>query len=107
MNITTAQRAIATPLPQGDRPIEYEQLVEEISVDEIYLLAEELEKLLEAIEAAQTALSLGEPECEDIRNLTVKKAQKVKNRIKGLAIVMGVQQDFLAEYSQLLKRTGA
>ena len=72
--------------------------------DELLCLRDDIERFLRAYDASEAAYSDGCEDWEEIEVLAQKAAAKLRDRIKGFAIELGIQGDFLREYSELGKK---
>ena len=69
-----------------------------VSVDELYALQKEIDSYINTQDAVERAYCEGCPEYEEIHLSCQKKALKMKQRIRGLAVSMGIHGEFLDEY---------
>jgi len=78
----------------------------EISVDELYALKREIDSFINTQDAAERAFCEGCAEHEEIQEDCQAKAQQMKQRIRGLAISLGIHGEFLDEYAASCQRNG-
>lgn len=78
--------------------------LDEIPVDELYALCQEIDSYINSQNAAGWAFCEGYTEYEEIQEDCLDKAQRVKQRIRGLAVSMGMHGEFLDEYMASYKR---
>ena len=81
-------------------------VLDEISIDELFKLKREIDAFVNAQDAAEQAFCNGDSAYEDCQNICTEKALALKSRIRSLAIAMGVHADFLKEYNATCKRNG-
>lgn len=72
--------------------------LDEISVDELYALQKEIDSYISTQDAAEQAYCEGCPEYEEIHLSCQKKGLKMKQRIRGLAVSMGIHGELLDEH---------
>lgn len=72
--------------------------LDEISVDELRDLQQEIDSYINSQNAAERAFCEGYAEYEEIQEDCLDKAQRMKQRIRGLAVSMGIHGEFLDEY---------
>ncbi len=80
--------------------------LDEISVEELYALQKEIDSYISTQDAAERAYCQGCSEYKEIHLSCQDKAQKMKQRIRSLAIALGVQGEFLDEYVASCKLNG-
>ena len=79
---------------------------EDISADELYALKAEIDSFLNTADAAERAYCEGCSEYEQLENDCQDKARQMKQRVKSLAIALGIHAEFLDEYAASCKRNG-
>ena len=80
--------------------------LEDILTDELYALKAEIDSFLNTTDAAEQAYCEGYPEYEQLENDCQDRAVKVKQRVKSLAIALGIHGEFLDKYAASCKRNG-
>ena len=80
--------------------------LEDISVDELYALKNEIDSFINTQDAAERAYCEGYSEYEQLENDRQDRAQQMKQRIKSLAIALGIHAEFLDEYVDSCQRNG-
>ena len=80
--------------------------LEGISADELYALKDEIDSFLNTQDAAERAYSEGYPEYEQLENDCQDRARQIKQRVKSLAITLGIHSEFLDEYAASCQRNG-
>ena len=80
--------------------------LEDISTDELYALKDEIDSFLNTQNVAERAYCEGYPEYEQLENDCQDRAQEMKQRVKSLAIALGIHGEFLDEYVASCKRNG-
>lgn len=80
--------------------------LDDISVDELYALQKEIESYVSSQDAVERAYCEGSSEYEEIQGNCLEKAQVMKQRVRGLAIALGIHGEFLDEYMASCKRNG-
>lgn len=78
--------------------------LDEISVDELYALKREIDSFLNTQDAAERAYCEGYAEYEEIQEDCLDKAQRMKQRIRGLAISLGIHGSSLTSTWRLALR---
>jgi hypothetical protein len=72
-----------------------------ISIDELFKLKREIDSFLNAENALAEALSEGDEAYEYIKQQSCSASQKLRKRIRGIAVEWGIHREFLAEYESL------
>ncbi len=80
--------------------------LEDISADELYALKSEIDSFLNTFDAAERAYCEGYPEHKQLENDCQDRARQMKQRVKSLAIALGIHGEFLDEYVASCKRNG-
>ena len=80
--------------------------LEDISADELYALKDEIDSFLNTVDATERAYCEGYPEYQQLENDCQGRAQQMKQRVKSLAIALGIHGEFLDEYVASCQRTG-
>lgn len=80
--------------------------LDEISVDELHALKREIDSFLNTQDVAERAYCEGYAEYEEIQEVCLDKAQRMKQRIRGLAITLEIHGEFLDEDITSCKRNG-
>ena len=80
--------------------------LEDISADELYSLKDEIDSFLNTQDAAERAFCEGYSEYEQLENDCQDRAQEMKQRVKSLAIALGIHGEFLDEYVASCQRSG-
>ena len=80
--------------------------LEDFSTDELYALKGEIDSFLNTADAAERAYCEGCLEYEQLENDCQDRAQQMKQRVKSLAIALGIHGEFLDEYVASCKRNG-
>lgn len=78
--------------------------LEDISADELYALRNEIDSFLNTADAAERAYCDGCSEYEQLENDCQNRARQMKQRVKSLAIALGIHGEFLDEYVASYKR---
>lgn len=78
----------------------------EISVDELVALQKEINSFLNIQDAAERAYCEGASEYQELEEGCQEKAQRMKQRVRSLAIALGIHGEFLDEYMASCKRNG-
>lgn len=78
--------------------------LEQFDIDELLRLRDNMETFLNVSDIRDRAYCEGWEEFEDLHSDTIKAATKLRNRIKGLAITLGIQAEFLKQYAELDQR---
>ncbi len=79
---------------------------DEISVDELYALQREIDAFINTQDAAERAYCEGCAEYGELLETSLNKAQVIKQRVRSLAIALGIYGEFLDEYVASCKRNG-
>lgn len=80
--------------------------LEDISASELYALRDEIDSFLNTADAAFRAYCDGCSEYEQLENDCQDRAREMKQRVKSLAIALGIHGEFLDEYVASCQRTG-
>lgn len=80
--------------------------LDDILTDELYALKAEIDSLLNTTDAAERAYCEGYPEYEQLENDCQDRAREMKQRVRSLAIALGIHGEFLDEYVASYKRNG-
>lgn len=80
--------------------------LDEISVDELYALQKDIDSYINSQNAVERAFCEGYAEYEELQEVCLDKAHRMKQRIRGLAISLGIYVEFLDEYITSCKRNG-
>lgn len=78
--------------------------LDDFDIEELLCLRDSLETFLDILDLRERAYCEGWEEFEDLHTDTIKAAAKLRNRIKGLAIALGIQAEFLKQYAQIDQR---
>lgn len=78
--------------------------IDDYNIDELLRLRDSTDRLLNAFDMRDRAYCEGRKEFEDLHVDTLKAAAKLRNRIKGLAITLGIQKEFLKQYTEIDQR---
>lgn len=78
--------------------------LEQYSIDELLCLRESIDSFINTADIRDRAYCEGWEEFEDLHSDTIKAAAKLRNRIKGLTITLGIQAEFLKQYAELAQR---
>lgn len=80
--------------------------LEDISADELYALKNEIDSFLNTVDASERAYCEGYPEYEQLENDCQDRSREMKQRVRSLAIALGIHGEFLDEYVASCKRNG-
>lgn len=80
--------------------------LEDISADELYSLKREIDSFLNTANAAEQAYCEGYPEYQQLEHDCQDRAREMKQRVRSLAIALGIHGEFLDEYVASCKRNG-
>lgn len=75
--------------------------LDELDIEELLYLRDSIDTFLNSFDLRERAYCEGWEEFDDLHADTIKAAAKLRNRIKGLAIALGIQAEFLEEYSKI------
>lgn len=78
--------------------------LEQLDISELLCLRDSLESFLNACDIRDRAYCEGWEEFDDLHTDTIKAATKLRSRIKGLAITLGIQAEFLKQYAEIDQR---
>lgn len=78
--------------------------LDDYNADELLCLRDNIDSFLNASDLRDRAYCEGWEEFEDLHADTIKAAAKLQKRIKGLAIALGIQAEFLKQYAELEQR---
>lgn len=78
--------------------------LDDYNADELLCLREMIDSFLNASDLRDRAYCEGWEEFEDLHFDTIKAATKLRNQIKGLAIALGIQKEFLNQYAEIDQR---
>lgn len=78
--------------------------LDEIFVNQLYALQKEIDSYINSQNAAERAFCEGYAEYEEIQEDCLDKARRMKQRIRELAISLGIHAEFLDEYMASCKR---
>lgn len=80
--------------------------LDDIAADELYALKNEIDSFLNTVDATEQAYCKGYPEYEQLENDCQDRARQMKQRVKSLAIALGIHGEFLDEYVASCQRSG-
>ena len=72
--------------------------LDEISVDKLFALQKDIDSYIISQNTAELAFGEGYAEYEEIQEDCLDKTQRMKQRIRALAVSMGIHGEFLDEY---------
>lgn len=83
-----------------------DQILDEISIDELAQLRQELTEFFNAHDAYQWCYYEGNIDAEEVDRAAALKAELLRDRVRGLAIDWGIHKEFLNEFSENLAKKG-
>ena len=86
------------PTYKSGKTIMTQITLEDISADELYALKDEIDSFLNTADAAERAYCEGCSEYEQLEDDSQDRARQMKQRVKSLAIALGIHGEFLDEY---------
>lgn len=78
--------------------------LDDYSIDELLCLRESIDSFINTADIRDRAYCEGWEEFDDLHSDTIKAAAKLRSRIKGLAIALGIQKEFLNQYAEIDQR---
>lgn len=78
--------------------------LDDLDIEELLCLRDSIDTFLNSFDLRERAYCEGWEEFDDLHADTIKAAAKLRNRIKGLAIALGIQAEFLKQYTELEQR---
>lgn len=78
--------------------------LDDYNADELLCLRDNIESFLNAFDLRDRAYCEGCEDFEDLHKDTIRAAAKLRERIKLLAIGLGIQSEFLKQYAEIDQR---
>lgn len=75
--------------------------LDDFDTEELLCLRDNIDSFLNAFDLRDRAYCEGWEEFEDLHADTIKASAKLRHRIRGLAIALGIQSEFLEEYCKI------